>query len=172
MAAPMTYEVDGEQYIAVLVGWGGTYPLVPGVVSHKSGNLRNISRVLVFKLGATGKLPPPPPLPQLVLNNSPDTADAATIQTGKASYARFCSSCHGDAAVSGGIIPDLRYSAYLGDDTFHDVVLGGALKTNGMASFTKVLDRPGSEAVRAYLIRRAHESRTREGALKSDGRQR
>jgi PQQ-dependent dehydrogenase (methanol/ethanol family) len=26
MAAPITYEVDGEQFIAVLSGWGGAYP--------------------------------------------------------------------------------------------------------------------------------------------------
>ena len=30
MAAPVTYEVDGEQYIAVLAGWGGILPLDSG----------------------------------------------------------------------------------------------------------------------------------------------
>ena len=30
MAAPVSYAVDGEQYIAVLAGWGGIYPLSSG----------------------------------------------------------------------------------------------------------------------------------------------
>ena len=37
MAAPITYEVNGEQYIAVLSGWGGAYPLLQGKTSDKSG---------------------------------------------------------------------------------------------------------------------------------------
>ena len=44
MAAPITYEVDGEQFIAVLSGWGGAYPLLQGKDSDKSGNTRNLSR--------------------------------------------------------------------------------------------------------------------------------
>ena len=43
MAAPITYEVDGEQFIAVLSGWGGAYPLLQGKDSDKSGNTRNLS---------------------------------------------------------------------------------------------------------------------------------
>src|SRR5216684_4426181 len=50
MAAPVTYEIDGEQYVAVLVGWGGGYPLLQGKQSDKSGNERNVSRMLAFKL--------------------------------------------------------------------------------------------------------------------------
>ena len=49
MAAPVTYEIGGEQYVAVLSGWGGAYPLMQGKGSDKSGNTRNVSRVLVLK---------------------------------------------------------------------------------------------------------------------------
>ena len=31
MAAPVTYEINGEQYIAVLSGWGGAYPFLQGI---------------------------------------------------------------------------------------------------------------------------------------------
>lgn len=65
MVAPITYEVNGEQYIAVLSGWGGAYPLLQGQTSNKSGNERNISRLLVFKLGAKAELPALPPEPKL-----------------------------------------------------------------------------------------------------------
>ena len=60
MAAPVTYEAGGEQYVAVLSGWGGAYPFMQGKDSDKSGNERNVSRVLVFKLGAKVALPPLP----------------------------------------------------------------------------------------------------------------
>ncbi len=51
MAAPISYRVGNEQYIAVLAGWGGSFPLTYGTLAQLSGNERNLSRVLVFKLG-------------------------------------------------------------------------------------------------------------------------
>jgi alcohol dehydrogenase (cytochrome c)/quinohemoprotein ethanol dehydrogenase len=164
MAGPVTYTVGGEQYVAVLAGWGGTYPLVPGIVSMKSGNLKNISRVLVFKLNGTAKLPPVPPAAPKVLNPPPDTADAATIKRGFKLFVHYCSNCHGDAAVSGGETPDLRYSPLLSSDSWFDVVLGGVLKDNGMVSWSKVMTREDADAVRAYVIRRAHETQQQQAA--------
>src|SRR5258708_5341765 len=58
IAAPSTFEVGGEQYIAVLSGWGGSYALSGGRAAAMSGNLRNVSRLLVFKLGGRPPLPP------------------------------------------------------------------------------------------------------------------
>ncbi len=59
LAGSMTYEVDGEQYVATLVGWGGSYAILGGGLAKISGPQRNISRLLVYKLGASGTLPPP-----------------------------------------------------------------------------------------------------------------
>src|SRR5712672_1150915 len=97
MAAPVAYQVDGEQYIAVLSGWGGAYPLLQGQQSAKSGNERNVSRVLVFKLGAKGDLPALPPDPKLVIDPPADTASPATVAQGEGLYNQFCSVCHGEA---------------------------------------------------------------------------
>jgi quinohemoprotein ethanol dehydrogenase len=80
------------------------------------------------------------------------------VQRGEALYQRYCSSCHGDVAVSGGVLPDLRYSGTLGADQWFDVVLGGQLKQFGMVSFSKELTREDAAAIRAYVIARAHES--------------
>ena len=106
LAAPIAYEIDGEQYIAVLVGWGGAYPMLEGKESNKSGNERNVSRILVFKLGAKASLPPLSPEAKLVLDSRPSTADAATVAAGQALFGRYCAGCHGEAAVSGGVVPD------------------------------------------------------------------
>jgi len=159
VAAPMTYEVEGEQYIAVLAGWGGAFAFPPGELSFKSGRVANISRLLVFKLGGTATLPPAPEHVQAELNPPPATADAATIEHGKVVYSRFCGTCHGDAVVSGGLVPDLRYSAYLDKDYWFDIVLDGALKENGMVAFADGIDRDDADAVRDYVIARANESK-------------
>jgi len=99
----MTYEVKGEQYIAVLSGWGGAYPLLQGQQSAKSGNERNVSRLLVFKLGAKADLPALPPEPKLVFDPPSDTASPAAVAVGEGLYAQFCGACHGEAVVAGGI---------------------------------------------------------------------
>jgi quinohemoprotein ethanol dehydrogenase len=158
MAGPVTYEVDGEQYIAVLSGWGSAFSLQAGRVAASSGNLRNVSRVLVFKLGGTATLPPLEPR-QLVINPPADTADAATIAAGGALFGRFCSVCHGERAVGGGVVPDLRASSFLSNDFFYEIVLNGAMKDNGMAPFKSILDHQKAESIRAYVIHRANEDK-------------
>ena len=127
-----------------------------GAQSAKSGNERNISpcsRSSLEVRSACRQLHPHrrqrfPPLPH--------TADAGTIATGETLFGRFCSVCHGEAAV-GGVVPDLRKSPYLPVDAWHNIVLDGILKSNGMAPFGTVLDRPKAAAIRAYVIHRANE---------------
>jgi quinohemoprotein ethanol dehydrogenase len=159
MAGPMAYEVNGDQYIAVMSGWGGGYPLMQGKDAAKSGNLRNVSRVLVFKVGGTATLPALAPEQKLVLNPPPATADAATVAAGHALYGQYCGVCHGENAVGGGVVPDLRASSFLGNDFFYEIVLNGAMKDAGMAPFKAVLDQKDATAIRAYLIKRANEDK-------------
>ena len=159
MGGPSTYEVNGEQYIAVLAGWGGAFPLMEGKQAGQSGNLRNVSRVLVFKLGGTAMLPAAPEPQKLVLAPPPATADAATVTAGRELYGQYCSVCHGDKAVGGGVVPDLRASTLVGGDFFYEIVLNGAMKDAGMAPFKAVLDRKDAAAIQAYLIQRANEDK-------------
>ncbi len=161
MAAPISYEIDGEQYIAVLSGWGGAYPLLQGKDSDKSGNIRNVSRVLVYKLGSKTQLPPLPPEAMLPIDPPPASADKATVATGEALYGRFCSVCHGEAAIGGGVVPDLRASPFIAVDAWFSIVLDGALKEGGMAPFAPALDRTQASAIRDYVIERAHDDAAR-----------
>jgi quinohemoprotein ethanol dehydrogenase len=152
MAGPVTYEVNGEQYVAVLAGWGGVFPLAAGEVSFASGRVRNISRVLVFKLGGKDSLPPmqasePPPLTSL-----PNPASSATVRKGERLFQRYCSQCHGDVAVSGGVLPDLRRSSALTDDAWYEIVLRGDLQSEGMVSFAMELSHDDAAAIRSYVI--------------------
>ncbi len=158
VAAPISYTVNGEQYVAVIVGWGGVFPLASGEPALKAGRVQNISRVLAFKLAGTASLPPLPQLTQPPLNPPRPTASAATVQKGAALFQNYCSTCHGDVAVGGGVLPDLRYSGALANSTWTDVVLGGSLQSFGMVAFSKELSKQDAEAIRAYVVLRANQS--------------
>jgi alcohol dehydrogenase (cytochrome c)/quinohemoprotein ethanol dehydrogenase len=94
------------------------------------------------------------------LRPPPSKARSAEIKRGEATYQRFCSACHGDVAVSGGVIPDLRYSSALStDQLFSSIVLGGLLRKQGMVSFAKELSVDDVKSVRSYVIFRANQSK-------------
>jgi quinohemoprotein ethanol dehydrogenase len=158
VAAPISYSVNGDQYVAVVVGWGGVFPLASGEPALKSGRTQNISRVLAFKLAGKASLPPLPQFRQPQLKPPRPTASAATVQKGEGLFQSYCSTCHGDVAVSGGVLPDLRYSGALGNSAWSDVILGGSLQPFGMISFSKELSKQDVEAIRAYVIFRANQS--------------
>ena len=136
------------------------WDLFGGVVADKSGPTRNISRILVFKLGATGKLPAPPPMADRVLDPPPFTGTQAQLVRGGALYARYCTYCHGDAAISGGMVPDLRHSGAINSaEAIKAIAIDGALKHKGMVSFKEVITADDAEAIRHYLIKRANEDK-------------
>ncbi|MEL7028393.1 MAG: PQQ-dependent dehydrogenase, methanol/ethanol family [Pseudomonadota bacterium] len=156
IAAPVTFEADGRQYVTVVAGWGGIFPLLTGEPALTSGEQTNRSRVLTFSLSGEAELPPaeqfsaerpdPPDIP----------AEASVIAAGKGVYHRYCFGCHGDAAVGGGVLPDLRWSGYLQDAEAWSVVVGdGALAQRGMIGFSAELSAGDIEAIRAYVAERA-----------------
>lgn len=161
VAPPVTYSVDGKQYVTVVAGWGGIFPLITGELSHKSGKQRNISRVLTFSLDGAQTLPPKP-VAKVAVPQPPelaDTNDMEMVAKGRAIYGDWCSACHGDRVVSGGVTPDLRYSAFLHSDAWYQVVLDGILKDRGMAGFSADLSKEDARAVRAYLVTEAQLTR-------------
>ncbi|HWU02415.1 MAG TPA: PQQ-binding-like beta-propeller repeat protein, partial [Novosphingobium sp.] len=159
IAAPMTYTAGGTQYVAVMAGWGGVWALAPGILSLKGGAARNVSRLLVFKIGGTGKLPEVPQA-NLPLDPPANFGSAAQVAQGANSYARFCATCHGDAAVSGGVNPDLRHSGALGSDkVWQAIVHDGGLAAAGMVGWAKVMSPAQIEAIRSYVVSRANEDK-------------
>ncbi|MEE4539866.1 MAG: PQQ-dependent dehydrogenase, methanol/ethanol family [Erythrobacter sp.] len=161
VAPPITYTVAGEQYIAVLAGWGGAYALsVDGDLMARKAPVRNVSRLLVFKLGGEDALPAEMELASLPLDPPASRASAETIALGKAKYARYCAVCHAPGAVGSTVLPDLRRAGSLGNaQSWMAVVHDGLLKDNGMAAFAGSLTREEIEAIRAYVIHRANEDK-------------
>lgn len=157
-APPVTYELDGEQYVAVASGWGGAYALSAGFLFDKAVQ-SNLGRVIAFKLGARGAVPDHQLIP---VNRVPQTAkfgDEAMLQRGLVAYSRNCMVCHGPMAISSGVLPDLRWSPISSDaEAWKDVVMDGSRASNGMVSFSKVLTPEDSEAIRAYVVAQAHDA--------------
>ena len=155
-APPVTYEIDGEQYLAVATGWGSAFALVNGFM-FDDGLPSTLGRVVVFKLGATGK---PPALELASINRMPQApafGTPAQVQTGLVAFSRNCAVCHGVFAVSSGVLPDLRWSAYTANaGAWQKVVRGGALSKQGMVAFDKQLSAEDVEAIRAYVVDQAH----------------
>jgi alcohol dehydrogenase (cytochrome c)/quinohemoprotein ethanol dehydrogenase len=168
VAPPVTYTVGGEQYVAVLAGWGGAYALsVDGDLINRKAPVRNISRLLVFKIGGTAKLPAEPALSDLPLDPPPSTASPKVIAVGQAKYGRYCAVCHAPGAVGSTVLPDLRRAGALESAaTWSAVVHDGALKDRGMASFAGSLSKDEIEAIRAYVIKRANEDKALEAGKK------
>ncbi len=155
MAGPMSYNVGGEQYVAVLAGWGGAFPLAYGSLSLNA-KVRPESRVLVYKLGGKASLPPPKNAPAAPPEPPPLTADANTVNHGRDLYNGNCGVCHGLSAVSGGVVPDLRYLSPEKHAIFPGIVFG-ARASRGMPSFAGRLKPDEIEAIHQYLIKRAHD---------------
>ena len=147
-AAPITYELDGVQYVAASVG-GAT----------QGGYFApTYARMLVFAIGGNAKLPEPAPYTPPALNPPPSTASADVIAKGGDVYSRNCSVCHGANGLQARTsFPNLTVSALLySQEGFDQVVLKGARTDKGMGSFAKELKTGDSVAVREYLISRAN----------------
>jgi alcohol dehydrogenase (cytochrome c)/quinohemoprotein ethanol dehydrogenase len=160
IAAPMTYEVDGEQYVALMVGTGGSWGQIAGPTNMKGYMLPNVSRLLVYKLDGTATLPATTPTVRPPLDPPASTASSEQIAAGAPLYAIYCGGCHGGGVVSSGILPDLRHSAYIADaQAFRSVLLDGALQAKGMASFDAVFEPDDVEGIRAYIVARANQDK-------------
>jgi quinohemoprotein ethanol dehydrogenase len=153
MAAPMTYMIDGEQYVAIAAGWGG------GMAAVERGSpgdrARDQARLLVYKLGATGTLPPFDPTTPPLTPPPAVRASEAQIARGAEVYAQNCALCHGQQAR--GSDRDLRFIGPEVHAEFNTIVLEGARADKGMPNFAGLLTQEDVDAVHGYVISRGNE---------------
>ena len=153
LAGPMTYELDGEQYIAVAQGSGGTVMLTIG--DELKRNKVNQNKLLVFKLGKfrqTRTLADNSLATILALGHEANT-DPDVITKGEELYSHNCGSCHGLSAKSNYVVPDLRYMSEQTHIDFTGIVLGGSRSHKGMVGFYETNTLEDAEAIHAYLDR-------------------
>jgi quinohemoprotein ethanol dehydrogenase len=155
LSGPITYEVDGEQYVTVLSGFGSVFFVWTGILAPERGVPIN-GRVYTFKLGATAEAPPVPTDTARVPTPPVLDVSRGVVQSGGELYSRFCVSCHGLGAISGGALPDLRKSSALQSaEAWRNLVLGGERTALGMAPFEGELSPLDVDAIRAYVIGQA-----------------
>jgi quinohemoprotein ethanol dehydrogenase len=158
MAPPISYEIDGEQYVAVAAGWGGGVIAGGRVEQAIITEYHNEGRVLAFKLGGSQPMPRSTRRDLTVPAPPPLTVSAEEVLEGKSLYNRHCLACHGMLALSSLVVPDLRYMSDDRHEAFESIVLGGALRGNGMPSFSEFLTSDDLPGVQGYIISRAQDA--------------
>lgn len=160
-AAPMTYAVNGRQYITVLSGFGTAWSKLAGQLAWDDvGPGQNKSRVLTFALDGDKTLPViERTLPQLALMPE-QFGTPAMIQAGEKLYHHTCFGCHGAGAMAESLSPpDLRYSGFVHSaEAWKSVVLDGVLSERGMVSFRENFSEEEAQQIRAYVIDRAQKT--------------
>ncbi|MEZ5891758.1 MAG: PQQ-dependent dehydrogenase, methanol/ethanol family [Parvularculaceae bacterium] len=158
MAGPATYRVDGEQYVAVLGGYGGSMGMATSTPFMNERPPNGI--IMAFKLNGDATLTAPAPAPKPEPSPTDETFTDAQIGAGMDKYFTYCLICH-----AGPTNPDLDRTPYMQNaDAWRAVVIDGALEDNGMASFRDYLTEDEAEAIRAYVNKLARALKEKEAA--------
>ena len=161
-AAPITYSLDGRQYVVVPVGAGGGAQFVYPEL-HATATAHGPARLMAFALHGDQAMPQHSGIEKR-LTNLEATASGEIIAQGKRLYAGNCSFCHGTNAVAraDGSVPDLRYASNETHLAWNGIVIGGARRAQGMPGSEM---RPEeAEAIRQYVLRRASEGAGADGS--------
>jgi quinohemoprotein ethanol dehydrogenase len=156
-APPITYAINGKQYVALLVGYGGGMAGLGGPLSAAHGWAYGRQRraLVAFALDGTATLPAQPPPASATPLKANFPIDDTLANAGAAIYG-LCGSCHGPGAIAGGMAPDLRASAVvLETDTFARIVRSGTRASRGMPAYTGISDKELT-ALQHYIRREAN----------------
>jgi quinohemoprotein ethanol dehydrogenase len=150
MAAPSTWQLDGKQYVSVLVGWGGATGLYVG---NPTKQFKAPGRLFTFVLDGKAKLEPVRGIEKHKLTEIAFDAKPEDVTRGEALFSRRCSMCHGVAAASGGSIADLRYALPETYDAMDKIVREGAYQQLGMPKFDFLAEQDVA-ALKSYVLTR------------------
>ena len=150
IGSPVSYSIDGVQYVIVTAGAGGGFAVSTPFLDDKRPKPNG--RAMAFRIGGTARLPDYTPVALAKAVVPQDSFTPAQVASGQRIFETTCAWCHGGGAVSGGVIPDLRRSFMLDSrDAWRAVVIDGALADRGMVGFSRSMDAAGAESVRAYV---------------------
>jgi quinohemoprotein ethanol dehydrogenase len=154
LGAPMTYSVDGTQYVTVAAGWGGARGRSGSPYGEAIGYEQR-GRVFTFALGGSGVVPVPTQRRDLFVPDLDLPIDEVTLASGRELYGSYCGLCHGPGGGSNGAMPSLHRSTGLTHRNFHRIVLEGLREEEGMPSYAGILTGEDVTAIHAYVVSRA-----------------
>lgn len=158
IAPPVTYMVDGIQYVSIAVGWGGG----PPALWERFTDDIYPGTIFSFALDSTQAFTPTGIGRRTELIDLAINATAEQIKKGETLYSDNCLGCHGPIGTNGGSIPSLAYSSESTFGIMEDIVLKGAFLVKGMPSFAGKLDEQKVSDIKNYILNAAAELRTNE----------
>ncbi len=153
-AAPVSYAIDGRQYVLVPVGAGGGLQYVYPEM-HGGERVQGPTRLMAFALGDAETIPDISAARRPLSKQPELDASADEIELGRLIYHVECQGCHGKNAVArfGGTVPDLRYATMDTHTDWQAIVREGTRRGQGMPQFE--LTRGAIEATRVYVLSRS-----------------
>jgi quinohemoprotein ethanol dehydrogenase len=152
IAAPVSYSVNGKQYVSILAGYGGS-AAIWGNLMNTGWKYKGPRRLLTFVLDGKVAMPSSPPRDMTVaaVDDPSLKINPADVAAGHELFAQ-CEACHGLGLVAtGGPGPDLRESSIALDPaSFWSVLHDGSLMQNGMPRFAD-LTRSQVMQIYAYI---------------------
>jgi len=163
VAGPITYRVNGIQYVAVIAGYGGSMGMATASDFMRRPPPNGV--MLAFRLDGDAKLAPLPSHRPQPYAQSDEKFTDGQVAEGQKWYFTFCSICH-----TGPVNPDLmRSSMATNAEAWRAVVMDGALADNGMISFAPYLTTQQAESVRAYVLEEARKAARKEADTPPSG---
>jgi quinohemoprotein ethanol dehydrogenase len=157
IAPPITYTVDGVQYVSIAVGWGGGPPalwerftddIYPGTIFSFA-----LDSTQTFTASGIGR--------RTELIDLETIATQDQISNGKKLYSIHCLGCHGPIGTNGGSIPSLVYSSAGTFGVIEDIVLKGVFLPKGMPDFAGQLNLQEVSDIKNYILHSAAELRSK-----------
>ncbi|OFC69629.1 PQQ-dependent dehydrogenase, methanol/ethanol family [Alteromonas confluentis] len=159
LAPPITYQINGVQYVTVAAGWGGGF----GMKNLFTNKLRS-NAVLTFALQNESN-PSVNIVNEIVAKefNRFTPADSQVVpdlswqvsrplfEAGERLFDSHCAVCHVVDDSRGGIAPNLLSSLMTAEEPLSAIILHGALQSRGMPSFVNKLDKSDAQALSHYL---------------------
>lgn len=157
IGSPITYEVEGKQYVSIAAGWGG----VAGLGTKFTDEIHP-GTVYSFALNSNTSMPVFAKQVKKKLINLPFTASKEELTRGGTLYMQYCRMCHGTIAKGGGALPDLGYANEGTHKIFNDIVLKGLLLQKGMPNFGNRLTEKDAQDIHHFVLAGAKEENAKQ----------
>ena len=155
VAPPITYLVDGVQYVTIAVGWGG----VQGQSSKNTEQI-NPGTIYTFAIGKNAAMPVFEKQPKKEYLTLPVEVTEAQVEKGSNLFGKYCSACHTlSAGNPGGNIPNLTYTHPDIMGAFHQIVGDGIFLPKGMPKFGGRLSNEDISNIKGYILATAKKNR-------------